>query len=37
VLKTQAPGVSGWVLLLGMSLVPFIVGQGLRIFQRMKK
>ena len=37
VLKTQSPGVSGWILLLGMSLVPFIVGQGLRIFQRINR
>jgi len=33
VLKTQDPGLRGWLLVLGMSLIPFIVGQGLRIVQ----
>lgn len=33
VLGTQNPGHAGWLILLGMSLIPFIWGQGLRIFQ----
>jgi len=33
VLKTRDPGITGWVLLIAMSLVPFILGQGLRMFQ----
>ncbi|PKD43871.1 cation-translocating P-type ATPase [Rhodohalobacter barkolensis] len=34
VLKTRDPGRSGWLLLLGMSLVPFVIGQVIRTFQR---
>jgi Ca2+-transporting ATPase len=34
VLKTRPPGLQGWLLLLGVSLIPFIVGQSLRAFQR---
>jgi P-type Ca2+ transporter type 2C len=37
VLKTEHPGTHGWLLLLGMSLLPFVWGQGLRIFQRSPK
>ncbi len=37
VLKTESPGVNGWLLLLGMSLFPFIWGQGLRILQLRKQ
>ncbi len=37
ILKTEHPGTNGWLLLLGMSLLPFIWGQGLRIFQRIGK
>ena len=33
VLDTQDPGWSGWILLLGMSLVPFVIGQCIRAFQ----
>ncbi|MDZ7757717.1 cation-transporting P-type ATPase [Rhodohalobacter sp.] len=33
VLGTQDPGQTGWFLLLGMSLVPFVIGQGIRAFQ----
>jgi P-type Ca2+ transporter type 2C len=33
VLKTQDPGFRGWLLVLGMSLIPFLLGQGLRIVQ----
>jgi len=33
VLDTQDPGLSGWILLLGMSLVPFLIGQLHRAFQ----
>jgi Ca2+-transporting ATPase len=36
VLKTQDPGVNGWALLIGMSLVPFIFGQGIRMVQTAK-
>lgn len=35
ILKTRHPGLTGWSLLLGMSLLPFIVGQGLRTIQRL--
>ncbi|MDZ7718913.1 MAG: cation-transporting P-type ATPase [Balneolaceae bacterium] len=34
VLKTRDPGQSGWLLLLGMSLLPFVIGQGIRAFQK---
>ncbi len=34
VLKTSPPGGAGWLLLLGMSLVPLLVGQAWREFQR---
>lgn len=37
VLNTRAPGQSGWLLLLGMSLVPFVIGQGIRAFQKKPK
>jgi Ca2+-transporting ATPase len=33
VLKTAPVGISGWILLLGMSCVPFVFGQGLRWVQ----
>ncbi len=33
VLRTRAPGASGWALLLGLSLVPFAVGQAVRARQ----
>lgn len=33
VLNTQDPGQSGWILLLVMSLIPFVIGQGIRAFQ----
>jgi len=33
VLNTREPGPDGWLLLLGMSLVPFLIGQGIRAFQ----
>jgi Ca2+-transporting ATPase len=33
VLKTQNPGLWGWLLVLAMSLMPFLLGQGLRIIQ----
>jgi Ca2+-transporting ATPase len=33
VLSTQDPGLTGWGLILGMSLVPFLGGQGLRLVQ----
>ena len=33
VLKTAPVGLSGWILLLGMSCVPFVFGQGLRWMQ----
>ncbi|MDZ7759085.1 MAG: cation-translocating P-type ATPase C-terminal domain-containing protein [Desulfovermiculus sp.] len=33
VLKTAPVGLSGWMLLLGMSCVPFVFGQGLRWIQ----
>ena len=37
VLGTQNPGKTGWYILLGMSLIPFIVGQTLRFFQSAGK
>ena len=37
VLKTQDPGLSCWLLVLGMSLIPFILGQGLRIAQALRE
>jgi Ca2+-transporting ATPase len=33
VLKTRDPGFSGWMLLLAISFVPFVFGQGLRMVQ----
>ena len=33
VLGTQDPKWSGWILLLGMSLIPFVIGQCIRAFQ----
>jgi len=33
VLGTRDPGQTGWFLLLGMSLVPFVIGQTIRAFQ----
>ncbi|WP_416208541.1 cation transporting ATPase C-terminal domain-containing protein [Fodinibius sp.] len=33
VLNTQDPGRSGWALLPGMSLAPFVIGQLIRAFQ----
>ena len=33
-LETSDPGRTGWLLLLGMSLVPFVIGQGIKIFQK---
>ncbi len=36
VLRTQDPGPPGWLLILGMSLIPFVWGQGLRVMQAMK-
>ncbi len=32
-LGTSDPGQTGWFLLLGMSLVPFVIGQAMRAFQ----
>jgi len=37
VLDTREPGRTGWVLLLGMSLIPFAIGQILRAFQSTPK
>lgn len=34
VLDTRDPQRAGWILLLGMSLVPFVIGQLLRIFEK---
>jgi len=36
VLRTTEPGRAGWLLLLGVSLIPFLVGQVLREFQRRR-
>jgi Ca2+-transporting ATPase len=35
-LKTQAPGWSGWGVILGLSLAPFVVGQAWLIVKRMR-
>ncbi|MFO8149428.1 MAG: cation-transporting P-type ATPase [Trueperaceae bacterium] len=35
VLRTRAPGAGGWALLLGLSLVPFAVGQAVRVRQSL--
>jgi Ca2+-transporting ATPase len=37
VLKTEYPGFEGWLLILGMSLIPFLLGQGLRIVQALRE
>jgi len=37
VLKTQDPGFRGWLLVLGMSLIPFMLGHGLRIVQALRE
>jgi Ca2+-transporting ATPase len=37
ILQTRNPGFQGWLLILGMSLVPFVWGQGLRFLQARKK
>jgi Ca2+-transporting ATPase len=37
VLKTQDPGLRGWLLVLGMSLIPFVLGQGLRLAQALRE
>ncbi len=37
ILKTQDPGVQGWTLVLGVSLIPFGVGQVIRAVQAKKK
>jgi Ca2+-transporting ATPase len=36
VLKTGPPGAAGWLVLLGASLVPLLVGQTLRVMQRRR-
>ncbi len=36
ILQTRPPGLQGWLLILGMSLIPFVWGQGLRVVQSMK-
>jgi magnesium-transporting ATPase (P-type) len=36
ILKTQDPGPQGWMLLLGMSLIPFVWGQTLRVVQSVR-
>jgi Ca2+-transporting ATPase len=33
VLSVVDPGVQGWLLILGMSLIPLVVGQGLKAWQ----
>jgi Ca2+-transporting ATPase len=33
-LKTENPSRRGWLLVLGMSLMPFVFGQTLRVIQR---
>jgi len=37
ILETQDPSFRGWLLLLGMSLIPFIWGQGLRFVRDRQK
>jgi hypothetical protein len=37
VLKTQDPGLRGWPLVLGMSLIPFVLGQGVRLAQTLRE
>jgi Ca2+-transporting ATPase len=37
ILKTQDPGLRGWLLVLGMSLIPFVLGQGLRLAQTLRE
>ena len=37
ILKTQDPGFRGWLIVLGMSSIPFILGQGLRISQTQRE
>jgi Ca2+-transporting ATPase len=33
-LKTRSPGMVGWLWILGMSLIPFLVGQTLSVFRK---
>ncbi|MCG6879075.1 MAG: hypothetical protein LJE96_08030 [Deltaproteobacteria bacterium] len=33
-LKTEHPSAQGWLLILGMSLLPFVLGQLLRMIQK---
>ncbi|MFW5878322.1 MAG: cation transporting ATPase C-terminal domain-containing protein, partial [Myxococcota bacterium] len=35
-LRTESPGLGGWILLLGMSLVPLLVVQVMREIQRRR-
>jgi P-type Ca2+ transporter type 2C len=37
VLKLHAPGAKGWLLIIGMSLVPLLVGQVIRLLPQMKR
>ncbi|HSO17947.1 MAG TPA: HAD-IC family P-type ATPase, partial [Desulfosarcina sp.] len=37
VLNTRPPGLGGWLLILGMSMIPFAWGQALRLFQGVRK
>ncbi|MGD8293016.1 MAG: cation-translocating P-type ATPase C-terminal domain-containing protein, partial [Desulfobacterales bacterium] len=36
-LKTENPTRQGWLVVLGMSLVPFVFGQTLRIIQKARR
>lgn len=36
-LRTEAPGFRGWLVILGMSFLPFVVGQILRRVQKEKE
>jgi Ca2+-transporting ATPase len=36
VLQTRSPGSAGWLTALALSLVPFVVGQSIRVVQRMQ-
>ena len=37
VLETSAIGLKPWLVILGMSLVPFLLGQGIRFYQRVAR
>ncbi len=37
VLETRHPGLEGWATVLGLSLVPLVIGQSIRLVQRLRR